>query len=251
MSTNVQQLRDEVTTNISVLAASVQQLRDQLSTNLSAMMSDLSAVAAAVVQLEAGVPPTSCGNFTLANGAAFGHGNLAGATRVLQCNDGFILTGVATSVVVCHVDGNWSDFGAARCSAASPSPTSAPTPTFEWVQCLVAVDQELMSVWADGQRLSIELNQTLASLGGGWAGRIWSFRFPSTVQVLGLRVLNDGGCRYGYVLIQGGFILGRMWIIYGNCAMNVHVLSFQSSVTQVENYDVIGDSYLFFILPKL
>lgn len=202
MSANVQQLRDEVTTNMSVLAASVQQLRDQLSTNLSAIMSELSAVTAAVVQLEAGVPPTSCGNFTLANGAAFGHGNLAGATRVLQCNDGFTLSGVTTSVIVCHVDGNWSDFGAARCIAASPSPTSAPTPTVEWVQCLVAVDQDLLSVWADGQRLSTEVNQTLASLGGGYAGRTWTFRFPSTTQVLGVRVLNDGGCRYGYVKVQ-------------------------------------------------
>jgi hypothetical protein len=195
----MQQLSDQVATNLSAIVNSVQQLRDVITNNMSAIVSELDAVAVAVDQLEAGVPAISCGNFTIAHGSALGHGNLAGATRVLQCDPGYTLLGLATPVVVCHVDGNWSDYGSAQCVAASPSPTPAPTPAWEWVTCLLGVDQELVSAWADGRRLTTEVNSTLLSLGANYAGRIYSFRFPSTTQVMGIRALNDGGCRWGCV----------------------------------------------------
>ena len=72
-----------------------------------------------------------------------------------QCNNGSVIVpATASPVVVCHVDGHWSDNGTTRCVLGNEAP--APAPPGEQVTCCVKFDQFVDEVWSDGNRIRVQ-----------------------------------------------------------------------------------------------
>ena len=86
--------------------------------------------------------------------------------RLVQCNNGSVIVpNTASPIVICHVDGFWSDNQTTRCVLASEAPAPAPpAPPGEQVTCCVKFDQTLEEVWSDGNRVRI------SRISSAWCG---------------------------------------------------------------------------------
>lgn len=187
------------------IEASASTTRASLLSTMARLQDELSTVAATLSELQSGQPAGTCQGYTLANGTAYGAGLGHGATRVLQCNNGSVIVpNTASPIVICHVDGFWSDNQTTRCVLASEAPAPAPpAPPGEQVTCCVKFDQTLEEVWSDGNRVRI------SRISSAWAGALqmglvpmFQFSFPATAEVLGLKGWADGGCNNDAMILS-------------------------------------------------